>query len=216
MISLRTPESLCVLECKTVIPPFLGSIKCNTPPPLLLLLITFKLFFVIFWSSLKLQILTSVSVLRPLRVHVRHSSIHTSRVVQGVILETLDQGSVLVTAPQKERDNQSLSVVRESGKSHVFCRLPSHEEVSQTGEEGPQSHDQTAPWNEPGSVQLGPKMADHSQKQQVACLPKEKARNQRTFLRPLRWGGKPYPSQNCHLSGPRAWWRCRNVSRSAW
>lgn len=188
-----------------------------TPPPLLLL-ITFKLSFVVFWSSLKLQILTSVSFLRTLRVHVRHSSFHTSRVVQGAILETLAQGSVLVTAPQKERDNHFLSVVRESVKSHVCCRLPSHEEVSQTGEEGPQSHDQAAPWNEPGSVQLGPKMADHSQKQQVACLPKQTARNQRTFRRPLthRWGGKRYPSQSCHLSGPRAWWRCRNASRSAW
>lgn len=199
-----------------MIPPFLGSIKCG--PPLHLLLITFKLSFVIYWSSLKLQILTSVSVLRPLRVHVRHSSFHTSRVVRGVVLETLAQDSVLVTAPPKERDNQFLSVVRVSVKSHVSCRLPPHEEVSQTGEEGPQSHDQTAPWNEPRSVQLGPKMADHSQKQQVAWLPKEKARNQRIFPRPLThgWGGKRYPSQNCHLSGPRAWWRCRNVSRSAW
>lgn len=112
---------------------------------------------------------------------MRHSSVHTSRVVQGVILETLAQGSVLVTAPQKERDNQFLSAVRESVKSHVLCRLPSHEEVSQTGEEGPQSHDQTAPGNEPGSVQLGPKVADHSQKQQVACLPKDKSKESEDF-----------------------------------
>lgn len=33
IISLRTPESLCVVECKTMIPPLLGSIKCGAPPP---------------------------------------------------------------------------------------------------------------------------------------------------------------------------------------
>lgn len=55
--------------------------------------------------------------------------------------------------------------------------------MSQAGEEGPQGHDETSPWNDPGSVQLRPEMADHSQKQQVACLPEDKAKGQKVLPR---------------------------------
>lgn len=47
-------------------------------------------------------------------------------------------------------------------------RLPSHEEVRQASEKGPYGHDETSHSDEPGPVQLGPKMADHSEEQQVA------------------------------------------------
>jgi hypothetical protein len=41
--------------------------------------------------------------------------------------------------------------------------------VWQACEEGSYSHEETAHSNEPGPVQLRPKMADHSQEQQVTC-----------------------------------------------
>jgi hypothetical protein len=47
--------------------------------------------------------------------------------------------------------------------------LPFQEEVWQACEEGSYSHEETANSNEPGPVQLRPKMADHSQEQQVTC-----------------------------------------------
>lgn len=68
--------------------------------------------------------------------------------------------------------------------------------MSEAGEEGPRSHDETTPRNEPGSVQLGPKMADQGQKQQVACVPgtkhqqkKDAARNQKASLRRSKANG---------------------------
>lgn len=42
--------------------------------------------------------------------------------------------------------------------------------MCQAGEEGPHSHDKTSHSNESGPMQLGPKMTDHSKKQQVAYL----------------------------------------------
>lgn len=50
----------------------------------------------------------------------------------------------------------------------IACDLPSHEEVRKSCEDGPNGHEEAPYGNEPGPVQLGPKMADHSQKQQVA------------------------------------------------
>lgn len=50
----------------------------------------------------------------------------------------------------------------------IRCNVPSHEEVRESGEDGPNSHEEATNGNEPGSVQLGPKMADQGQKQQVA------------------------------------------------
>lgn len=53
--------------------------------------------------------------------------------------------------------------------------------MSQASEEGPQGHDETSPWNDPGSVQLRPEMADHGQKQQVACLREDKVKKSEGF-----------------------------------
>lgn len=49
------------------------------------------------------------------------------------------------------------------------CILPSHEEVWQASEEGSHCHEEAAHGYEPRPVQLGPKMADNSQEQQVTC-----------------------------------------------
>lgn len=40
--------------------------------------------------------------------------------------------------------------------------------MREASEKGPDSHEETADSNKPGTVQLGPEMADHSKKQQVA------------------------------------------------
>lgn len=50
----------------------------------------------------------------------------------------------------------------------IGCDVPSHEEVCESGENGPNGHEEAPNGNEPGPVQLGPKMADNGQKQQVA------------------------------------------------
>lgn len=42
--------------------------------------------------------------------------------------------------------------------------------MCQASEKGPYSHEKTSHSNESGPMQLGPEMADHSKKQQVAYL----------------------------------------------
>ncbi len=44
--------------------------------------------------------------------------------------------------------------------------------MCEPSEKGPNSHEKTAHSDESGPMQLGPKVADYSQKQQVACLQK--------------------------------------------
>ena len=54
--------------------------------------------------------------------------------------------------------------------------LPSHEEVCEPSEEGPYGHEKTTHGDESGSMQLGPKMAHHRKKQQVAYLQQKKTK----------------------------------------
>lgn len=51
--------------------------------------------------------------------------------------------------------------------------------MRQPSEEGSYSHEKAAHSNESGPVQLGPKMADHSKKQQVAYLQKKSQQSRR-------------------------------------
>lgn len=139
------------------------------------------------WSQRLAHSLTFVVFHRRLYPNFRHifcvQRIHAGGDVRAVVLENLNDRVVLVAAKTSGATMKRLFFPPPSflfsnvcKKWWVCVRLPSHEEVRQSGEKGPHGHEETARGNESGPMQLGPKMADHSEKQQVAYL--QRKRNQ--------------------------------------
>lgn len=60
--------------------------------------------------------------------------------------------------------------------------------MCQASEKAPYSHEKTAHGNESGPMQLGPKMADHSKKQQVAYLQEKETKRAKEHINTVTVG----------------------------
>lgn len=58
--------------------------------------------------------------------------------------------------------------------------------MGQASEKAPYGHEKTAHSNESGAMQLGPKMADHSKKQQVAYVQEKEAKRAKEHINTIR------------------------------